>query len=144
MMEMHPVSPIEWVNILTAIGVALVWTGLFSWVAEPKRRLINAILVAGASGAYLNGGFGPYEFLFAVAVLFCAYKGLNNYAFIGIGWLLHTGWDIAHHLTGNPILSFLPTSSAECAITDALLAVWFLVGAPAWGTLIRRSSALPS
>ena len=32
-----------------------------SRVAEPARRTFNAILVAGTCGAYLNGGFGPWE-----------------------------------------------------------------------------------
>lgn len=132
-MSVHPVADVHLLNVIMALVVALVWTGLFSFVAEPNRQLINAILVAGASGAYLNGGFGPYEFVFALSVLFCAYKGLTHYRFIGLGWLLHTGWDIAHHVTGHPMLSLLLTSSAECAITDTLLAAWFFAGAPTLG-----------
>ena len=44
--------------------------------------------------------------------------------------MLHTGWDVVHHLLGLPILSFQPTSSAGCAITDLLIALWFFAGAP--------------
>jgi hypothetical protein len=43
-----------------------------------------------------------------------------------------------HHFYGNPIWPFQPTSSAGCAITDALLAVWFLYGAPSLADLRRR------
>jgi hypothetical protein len=33
-------------------------------------------------------------------------------------------------LYGNPIIPFLPISSAGCAITDLMLAVWMFAGAP--------------
>ena len=49
---------------------------------------------------------------------------------------LHTGWDVVHHfLRRCPILSFQPTSSAGCAITDLLIALWFFAGAPSLGGL---------
>ena len=32
-----------------------------SLVKEPARHTFNAIFVAGASGVYLSGGFGPWE-----------------------------------------------------------------------------------
>jgi hypothetical protein len=35
-------------------------------------------------------------------VTYCAYRGLSSYGFIGVGWLLHTGWDALHHLYENP------------------------------------------
>ncbi len=35
---------------------------------------------------------------------------------------MHTGWDVMHHLYGNPIMAFAPSSSAQCTITDALIA----------------------
>jgi len=66
---------------------------------------------------------GKWEFLFTAVVTFCAYKGLGSYRFIGIGWMLHVGWDLMHHFYGNPIVPFVPTSSAGCAITDTLLAI---------------------
>ncbi|PYU22172.1 MAG: hypothetical protein DMG30_15570 [Acidobacteria bacterium] len=49
-------------------------------------------------------------------------KILHN--FIGIGWLFHTGWDVLHHLYGNPIVPFVPTSSLGCAICDPVIAIW--------------------
>jgi hypothetical protein len=41
-----------------------------------------------------------------------------------------TIWGVAHHLWGNPIMPVQATSSAGCAIMDALIAIWFLRGAP--------------
>ena len=61
---------------------------------------------------------------------FCAYRGLESYRFIGIAWLLHTGWDVVHHAYGEAIWSFDPLSSAGCAGLDAVIGVWFLAGAP--------------
>jgi Family of unknown function (DUF6010) len=35
---------------------------------------------------------------------YLAYWGLRDYRFIGIGWLLHTVWDVSHYLYGTPIV----------------------------------------
>ena len=85
---------------------------------------------------YING-LGPnyrgeniYEFIFTAVVTYIAFKGLDNYKFIGIGWLLHTFWDIAHHLYGNPIVPFVTNSSGQCAVTDFIIAFWFFFNAP--------------
>jgi hypothetical protein len=43
---------------------------------------------------------------------------------------MHAAWDLPHHLWGNPIWPFMPTSSFGCVIFDSLIALWFLVGAP--------------
>jgi len=101
-----------------------------SFFKEPNRRNFNAIMIAGAGAAYLNGGFGIWEFAFTAVVTCCAYQGLHSYSFIGAGWLLHTGWDVMHHLYGNPIVPFAPASSLGCAICDPVIAVWCLIGAP--------------
>ena len=96
-----------------------------------------AIFVAGAGAAYLSGGgFGVWEVAFTTLMVFPAYKGLQSYRFIGIAWLLHTGWDILHHLYGNPILPFAATSSLGCAICDPVLAIWCFAGAP---SLLNRN-----
>ena len=87
-------------------------------------------MIAGAGAAYLNGGFGIWEFAFTALVTYCAYKGLHSYRFIGVGWLLHTGWDVLHHLYGNPIVPFAPTSSLGCAICDPVIAAWCFAGGP--------------
>ena len=88
-------------------------------------------MIAGAGAAYFNGGFGIWELAFTAIVTFCAYQGLRSYPFIGGGWLLHTGWDVLHHLYGHPIIPFVPTSSLGCAICDPVIAVWCFAGGPA-------------
>jgi hypothetical protein len=46
--------------------------------------------------------------------------------------LIHAGWDIAHHLWGNPIWPFMPSSAFGCMIFDGMIAPWFLAGAPSF------------
>jgi hypothetical protein len=134
----HAVPEVHAHNALIAVLVAFVAICLASLVREPKRQRLMAIVLAGAGGAYLNAGFGFWEFPFAVATLVCAYLGLRWYAFIGIGWLLHTTWDLLHHWSGLPMLSLFPTSSFECGVCDVVLAAWFFAGAPSVFALFRR------
>ena len=128
-------------TVAAPIAVAIVFIALVSLIAEPARRNFMAIMIAGAGSAYLSGGFGGWEFAFCTLVTFCAYKGLSSYRFIGIGWLLHTGWDILHHLYGNPIIPFSATSSLGCAICDPVIAMWCFAGAPSLFELLRREHA---
>jgi len=109
---------------------AIVFVLLMSRVKEPARRNFNAILAAGASGVYLSGGLGVWELPYAALGPTVAYLGLRSYGFIGLAWLMHASWDLVHHLYGNAIWPFMPTSSLGCAIFDPLIAVWFLAGAP--------------
>ncbi len=125
------------VRIIMPIAIALVYITLCSLLKEPGRQNINAVMIAGAGAAYLSGGFGPWEFAFLAVVTYCAYRGLRSYTFIGIGWLLHTGWDVLHHLYGNPIIPFAELSSFGCAICDPVLALWCFVGAPSVFALLR-------
>lgn len=129
-------TTIQWfVPVLVAIVIIL----LCSLLKEPYRRNFMAVFIAGAGAAYLSGGgFGLWEMAFNAVILIFAYKGLQSYRFIGIGWLLHTGWDILHHLYGNPILPFDPTSALGCAICDPVLAVWCFAGAPSIYDLVQR------
>lgn len=113
-----------------AIG-ALVFVLIMSRVPQPSRRTFNAIIVAGTCGAYLNGGFGRWELIYPVLATPVVYLGLRSYRFIGLAWLMHAAWDLAHHMWGNPIWPFLPTSSWGCMVFDSLIAIWFLAGAPA-------------
>jgi hypothetical protein len=73
------------------IGAAL-FILLMSLVREPARRTFNAILVAGVCGVYLNSGFGVWELLYPLIALPVAYRGLQAYRFIGLGWLMHACW----------------------------------------------------
>jgi uncharacterized protein DUF6010 len=90
---------------------------------------------------YLSGGFGPWELLYPAIAAPVAYLGLRSHRFIGIAWLMHSCWDLAHHVWGNPIWPFMPTSSFGCMIFDALIAVWFLAGAPSILTFASRTRA---
>ena len=65
-------------------------------------------------------------------------RGLRSYNWIGAGWLLHTGWDVLHHLYGNPIVPFAADSSFGCAICDPVIALWCFAGAPSVYDLLRR------
>jgi hypothetical protein len=127
---MHP-PPLLIMDYIGPVIGAGVFVLIMSRVREPARQTINAMIVAGASGVYLSGGgFGVWELLFPVIALPVAYRGLRSYPFIGIAWLMHSGWDVLHHLWGSPIWPFMPTSSFGCMIFDALIAVWFIAGAP--------------
>jgi hypothetical protein len=102
---------------------------IMSFVQQPARQRFNAILVAGAGGVYLSGGLGPWELIYPAFAVVVAYLGLRSYRYIGLAWLMHAGWDIVHHLHGNPIWPFMASSSFGCMIFDAVIAVWFLAGA---------------
>jgi hypothetical protein len=116
--------------MISPLLVAAVFIALCSLIKEPARRNFSAIMMAGAGAAYLGGGLGVWEFPFCALITFLAYRGLADYRFIGMAWLLHAAWDVAHHFYGNPIVPFAPTSSAGCAICDVALAAWYLLGAP--------------
>lgn len=137
----HTVLEVYAHNILTAAVVGIVAILLASLMREPRRQGLMAVVLGVAAGAYLNGGFGFWEFPFTIAVAFCAYKGLQSYRFIGVGWVLHTVWDVLHHRAGLPMVSLIPTSSFECAVTDMILAAWFFAGAPSVFPFARGPSA---
>jgi hypothetical protein len=99
-------------------------------VKEPARKSFNAMLVGGAMGVYIGGGLGLWELPFAAVGIVVAYQGLRSHRFIGIAWLMHSAWDLVHHLFARPIWPFMETSSFGCLIFDAIIAAWFLAGAP--------------
>ena len=121
-------------TVMDIVGPAIgagVFVVVMSLVPEPTRRTLNAILVAGASGVYLSGGFGVWELLYPVIATPVTFRALRSYRFVGLAWLMHAAWDLPHHLWGNPIWPFMPTSSLGCVEFDSLIAVWFIAGAPA-------------
>ena len=127
-------TALQWIAPLI---VAIVWILLVSLMKEPNRRYFMAILVAGAGAAYMSGGgFGLWEVAFCVVMAFHAYQGLWSYRFIGLAWLLHTGWDVLHHLDGNPMLPVDATSALRCAICDPVIAAWCFAGAPSLSELM--------
>ena len=121
---------LEIFNLVAPLLVAWVYIAACSLIREPQRRQFNAIMIAGAGAAYLNGGLGPWEFAFTPVVTWFAYRGLHDYRFLGVGWLLHTAWDVVHHRYGSPIVPFVPESSFGCAICDLGLAAWCFAGGP--------------
>ncbi|WP_298732956.1 DUF6010 family protein [uncultured Chitinophaga sp.] len=133
--QLHP--EFTMLNGGIAVVIAMIYILLSSLIKEPERQKFNAIMVGGAGAAYLSGGLGGWEFAYCSVAAFIAYKGLRHYYFIGIGWIMHSCWDIVHHLYGNPIVPFSPSSSAGCAVCDAVLALWFFLGAPAPYDLLR-------
>lgn len=138
-MHPHVAPPFTLLNAFVAVGIALLYITCFSLVKEPNGKIINALIIAGAGAVYWTGGLGVWEFIFGSVMLFVSYQGLRSYAFIAIGWLLHTGWDVLHHLYANPIVPFSPSSSAGCAVCDAILAVWFFLKAPSVFILFTSS-----
>jgi Family of unknown function (DUF6010) len=118
------------VEVFAPIVIALGFIALTSLIREPQRRDCNAIMVAGAGAAYLGAGLGVWEFLYTSGATYLAYRGLRSYTFIGIAWLVHSGWDVMHHFYGNPIVPFVAKSSLGCAICDPVIALWCFVGAP--------------
>ena len=130
--------------VMAVLGPALnaiAFVLAMSLVREPARQQFNAILVAGAGAAYLNGGLGFWEYPFLPLATAADYLGLRSYRWIGVAWLLHTVWDVVHHVNGNPIWPWIPLSSLGCAVLDAVIAIWFLAGAPSVYALVRRAQA---
>ncbi len=127
---MHSPPPLETMDYFgPAIGALSFMLGM-SFVKEPIRKGLNAVLVAGSCGVYISGGgFGWWELLYPLVAIPLVYRGLRSYRFIGVGWLMHAAWDLPHHLWGNPIWPFMSTSSFGCIIFDTLIAIWFLTGA---------------
>jgi hypothetical protein len=116
-------------DVIGPFIAALLFVAVMSLIREPVRRDLNAVLVAGAALAYLNGGFGIWELAFPAVYTPIAYFALRSYRFVGVAWLMHAAWDIVHHLYGNPLWPFMPTSSFGCLVFDSSIAVWFLAGA---------------
>jgi hypothetical protein len=130
-------------QFIIPVLVAVVIIALISLLAEPARQKFSAVFLAGAGAAYLSGGFGLWEFAFCAVTTGLAYLGLSQYPAIAAGWLAHTIWDYFHHLYGNPIIPFDPMSSFGCAICDPVLVAWYVIGAPSFWAIFKRSTWRP-
>ncbi|MFI2350807.1 DUF6010 family protein [Streptomyces sp. NPDC019443] len=125
-------------TVVAPILIGVLYVCLMSLIRAPHRRRFNAVMVAGAGAAYISGGgFGPWELVITTVIAYCAYRGLESWTFIGIAWLLHTGWDLLHHLQGNPIVPFVEHSSFGCAICDPVIAAWCFTGGPSVTDFLR-------
>ena len=60
---MQSQAAFSFLHIFSALGVAVVWIAAFSFLREPARHKLSAIMIAGAGAAYLSGGLGAWEFL---------------------------------------------------------------------------------
>lgn len=131
-----PLVIMDYIGPVIGAGVFIV---IMARVREPARQTVSAMLTAGLTGVYLSGGgFGLWELVFPAVALPLAYRGLRSYAAIAVVWWMHSGWDILHHLWGNPIWPFMPTSSFGCMIFDAVIGCWFVAGAPSTITSTRH------
>ncbi|MGV9244184.1 DUF6010 family protein [Streptomyces sp. NPDC003710] len=131
---------------VTPVVIGVLYALLNSVLREPHRRRFNALMIAGAGAVYISGGgLGGWEFAFTALLTYVAYRGLESWTFIGIGWLLHTAWDVVHHLKGSPVIPFGHDSSLGCAICDPVIALWCLRGGPSLRDLVRggRPAAAP-
>ena len=127
------------------VVVAIVYVLINSKLSETMRMRVGAISAAGFPALYLNGGFGAWEFVYALVALVPAYYAQQSFKAIGVAWLMHGAWDLPHHLFGNTIWLSDPSSSLGCAIMDPLVAVWYFAGAPSiferlkgWGVTRKR------
>ncbi|MEV0209689.1 DUF6010 family protein [Streptomyces sp. NPDC050788] len=131
-------------NYVAPILMGLLYVLLMCLVRAPHRRRLNAVMVGGAGAAYLSGGgLGGWEFAFTAVATYVAYRGLDSWTFVGIGWLMHTAWDVVHHVKGNPIIPFAHTSSLGCAICDPVIALWCLGGGRTPAELLRTARPDP-
>ena len=124
-----PRPPLTPVNVVAPVVVSAVFIAAMSLLREPNRQKLSALLIAGAGAVYFGAGFGWWEVAFWALLTWLAFRGSEDYRYIGIAWVLHIAWDVLHHLYGRSILPFLPLSSAGCAICDTGIAIWYFLGA---------------
>jgi len=130
MSAIHP-PPLAIIDYIGAVVGAVAFIVIMAMVREPARQALSAMLTAGLTAVYLSGGgFGVWELLFPIVTMPLAYRGLRSYRAIAVVWWMHSGWDMLHHLWGNAIWPFMPTSSFGCMIFDAVIGFWFVAGAP--------------
>src|SRR5439155_25381279 len=96
-MLMHP-APLAVIDYAGPALGALLFVAVMALVAEPTRRTLNAIILAGASGVYLSGGFGLWGLTYPVIGAAFGFRALRSSRWIVIGWLIHSGWAIAQRL----------------------------------------------
>ena len=68
----------------------------------------------------------------SVSIGRCNIKGPNKNVLLSRDRLIHACWDFAHHLCGNSIWPFMPSSAFGCMILYSMIAPWFLAGAPSF------------
>jgi hypothetical protein len=123
---MHHAPALHFMDYLGPAVAAVIFVTVMALLQEPLRHKLNVLLAAGATGVYLSGGLGVWELVFPLLALPLVYLGLRSYRFIAVAWLMHAAWDLVHHVYGNAIWPFMPTSSFGCLIFDGLIALWLM------------------
>jgi hypothetical protein len=123
-------SIFTWPSVfLSALGgvACVVFLGLFEYQV---RLNLTSLMLALCAGCYMNGPYGRLESAGGLFFYLCAYFGLHNPAWLGLGWLIHGIVDAFHHHADYPIVHWMWFSSVGCAAMDPILAAYFFMGAP--------------
>ncbi len=137
-----PRPPIGTIQIVSPVIVSVIYIGIMSLLSDRTRLRLSALVIAGAGSVYFGAGLGVWDTLFSLPMFWLAYRGLEDYRYVGVGWIFHAVWDLLHHFYGASILPFVPLSSFGCAICDSGLAIWYLLGAPIPRLLRRPQHAM--
>lgn len=127
---------------LLMLPFSAVFITLVGLIPEPQRKKGMAVMLAFAAAVYLNGGLGIWDAVIGILVATLAYNGLVSYRFIGIGWLVHTVWDLLNFSQGHALITGDLTTNIGCAVFDTIIAVWFFLGAPSVIGMIRNRRKL--
>jgi hypothetical protein len=120
----HIVPTVHLPALLGSALAALLAVFLMSRMREPVRHKFNVVIVAGFSTIYVGGALGAWELLYVLPAAYVAYRAIDSYRFVAVGWLMHPVWDIVHHLHGSPLWPWMPASSVGCAVFDPIVALW--------------------
>ena len=121
-------SIVTWLSISFLFGViTIIGFGFFEY---QTRLNLASLMLALCGGCYVNGPFGKLESIGGLFFYLCAYLGLYNPFWIGLGWLVHGIVDAFHHYADYPMVHWLWFSSIGCAVMDPVLAAYFFFGAP--------------
>lgn len=140
-MEASHIAPA--VHALDAVGpalAALLFVLGMSRVPEPVRGKIMAVMTAGFATAYIGGSLGAWELLYLAPASYVAYRALDSYYFVAVGWLMHPIWDLIHHFYGAPLWPWMPTSSIGCAVFDPIIGIYALALAKSRGQRSRLAA----
>lgn len=124
MLASHVPPTLHFVDFIAPAMAACVYVLVMLMLGRSTRQKFNAVMVAGFSTIYMGGGLGPWELAYVLPATYVAYKALDSYWFIALGWIMHPASDWVHHVYGNPIWPWMPTSSLGCAIFDPIVAAW--------------------
>lgn len=120
---------------------ALLFIFAVGFIPEPWRQRAMALMLAFAGGVFLHDPTNSYGVLLAVAIAAFALSGFWRYWMLGLGWLLHTAWDINLHVHGHGLAGGDPMGAFGCAVFDPIIGIWLVFGAPSVKDGLVRLSA---